>query len=215
MFAFFISPMLRGYNRISIFIEYVAILAVALCMDRLVEIVREKKMFKGILIYIVYGVFGLACIFSIWEGCPNLATPPYDTIREEYTSDKAFVERIENQLDEGAMIYQLPYHEYPEFGPVNDMWDYHLYVGFVHSDTLRWSYGSIKGREEDKWNKNVSEMNYGDMVRCLKEQGFAGIYVDRRAYLDDEFAELKTGLEGAAGGSFISSDNGNLYFIKF
>ena len=215
MFAFFISPMLRGYNRISIFIEYVAILAVALCMDRLVEVINAKKMLKGVLIYIVYGVFGLACIFSIWEGCPNLATPPYDTIREEYTSDKDFIERIENQLDEGAMIYQLPYHEYPEFGPVNDMWDYHLYVGFVHSDTLRWSYGSIKGREEDKWNKNVSEMNYGDMVRCLKEQGFVGIYVDRRAYLDDEFAELKTGLEGAAGGSFISSDNGNLYFIKF
>lgn len=215
MFAFFISPMLRGYNRISIFIEYVAIFAVALCMDRLVEIVREKKMFKGILIYIVYGVFGLACIFSIWEGCPNLATPPYDTIREEYASDKDFVESIENQLDEGAMVYQLPYHEYPEFGPVNDMWDYHLYVGFVHSDTLRWSYGSIKGREEDTWNKNVSEMSYGDMVKYLKEQGFAGIYVDRRAYLDEEFLELKTGLEGAVGGSFISSDNGNLYFIKF
>ena len=215
MFAFFISPLLRGYNRISIFIEYVAILAVALCMDRLVEVINEKKMLKGVLIYIVYGVFGLACIFSIWEGCPEFATPSYDTIRKEYTSDKDFVERIENQLDEGAMIYQLPYHEYPEFGSVNDMWDYHLYVGFVHSDTLRWSYGSIKGREEDKWNKNVSEMNYGDMVRCLKEQGFAGIYVDRRAYLDDEFAELKTGLEGAAGGSFISSDNGNLYFIKF
>ena len=215
MFAFFISPMLRGYNRISIFIEYVAILAVALCMDRLVEVINAKKKLKGVLIYIVYGVFGLACIFSIWEGCPEFATPSYDTIRKEYTSDKDFVERIENQLDEGAMIYQLPYHEYPEFGPVNDMWDYHLYVGFVHSDTLRWSYGSIKGREEDKWNKNVSEMNYGDMVKYLKEQGFAGIYVDRRAYLDDEFAELKTGLEDAAGGSFISSDNGNLYFIKF
>lgn len=215
MFAFFVSPLLRGYNRISIFIEYVAILAVALCMDRLVEVINAKKVLKGILIYIVYGVFGLACIFSIWEGCPNLATPPYDTIREEYASDKDFVERIENQLDEGAMVYQLPYHEYPEFGPVNDMWDYHLYVGFVHSDTLRWSYGSIKGREEDKWNKNVSEMSYGDMVKYLKEQGFAGIYVDRRAYLDEEFSELKTGLEGAAGGSFISSDNGNLYFIKF
>ena len=53
------------------------------------------------------------------------------------------------------------------------------------------------------------------MVKYLKEQGFAGIYVDRRAYLDEEFSELKTGLEGAAGGSFISSDNGNLYFIKF
>ena len=58
-------------------------------------------------------------------------------------------------------------------------------------------------------------MNYDNMVSYLKEQGFAGIYVDKRAYLDDEFAELKSGLESAAGTSFTNSDNGNLWFIRF
>ena len=221
MFAFFVSPMLRGYNRISIFIEYASILAMAVLLDAWIRRLKNKckaaakNVGRNIALYGVYAVFGLVCVFSIWEGCPNLATPDYATIKEEYTSDDNFVKSIEASVPAGSMIYQLPYHEYPEYGPVNDMWDYHLYVGYVHSDTLRWSYGSIKGRSEDAWNKRVSEMNYDNMVSYLKEQGFAGIYVDKRAYLDDEFAELKSGLESAAGASFTNSANGNLWFIRF
>lgn len=221
MFAFFVSPMLRGYNRISIFIEYASILGVAIWADSIVNKIIEKHKKNGSFIrkylseYVLYAVFGLICVFSIWEGCPNLATPDYESIEAEYTSDREFVKSIEASVDAGSMIYQLPYHEYPEGGPVNDMWDYHLYVGYVHSDTLRWSYGSVKGRSEDAWNKAVSEMDYDSMVSYLKEQGFAGIYVDRRAYTEEEFAELKTGLEKAAASVFTSSSNGNLYFIKF
>ena len=219
MFAFFVTPLLRGYNRVSIFIEYACILAIAILVDLLIKKIKDmncsKIALKRIAIYGTYVVFLVVCIFSIWEGYPGFATPDYASIEEEYTSDDEFVKSIESSVPAGSMIYQLPYHEYPEYGPVNDMWDYHLYVGFVHSDTLRWSYGSIKGRSEDAWNKSVSEMSYGNMVSYLKEQGFAGIYVDKRAYLDDEFAELKNGLESATGASFTSSANGNLWFVKF
>lgn len=218
MFAFFVSPMLRGYNRISIFIEYACILAMAILLDKLIEKIRQKKnnaVMNNIRECAVYLVIGLVCLFSIWEGCPALATPDYDTIEAEYTSDKNFVESIEASVAEGSMIYQLPYHEYPEYGPVNDMWDYHLYVGFVHSDTLRWSYGSIKGRSEDAWNKSVSEMNITDMVKYLKEQGFAGIYIDRRAYTSDELIELESSLTDTVGVKPTESENGNLSFFKF
>ena len=85
------------------------------------------------------------------------------------------------------MIYQLPYHPYPEWGVVNEMNDYDLFVGFLHSKTLKWSYGNIKGRTEDEWAENVSEMSEKEMVKYLKEQGFAGIYIDRRAYTDGDF----------------------------
>lgn len=132
MFSFFISPMLRGYNRISIFIEYACILAVALLADKLVNVLKarinnkkEKKVKYNILLYGMTVVFGCICVFSIWEGCPALVTPAYDTIEAEYTSDKEFVEAIEDELAPGSMIYQLPYHKYPEDGPVNDMADYH------------------------------------------------------------------------------------------
>ena len=105
MFSFFISPMLRGYNRISIFIEYACILAVALLADKLVNVLKarinnkkEKKVKYNILLYGMTVVFGCICVFSIWEGCPALVTPAYDTIEAEYTSDKEFVEAIEDEL---------------------------------------------------------------------------------------------------------------------
>ena len=222
MFSFFISPMLRGYNRISIFIEYACILAVALLADKLVNVLKarinnkkEKKVKYNILLYGMTVVFGCICVFSIWEGCPALVTPAYDTIEAEYTSDKEFVEAIEDELAPGSMIYQLPYHKYPEDGPVNDMADYHLYIGYLHSNTLKWSYGSIKGREEDEWNESVSEMKYEDMVSYLKEQGFAGIYVERRAYTEEELTELENTLEAITGSKPLESNNNNLSFFKF
>ena len=222
MFSFFISPMLRGYNRISIFIEYACILAVALLADKLVNVLKarinnkkEKKVKYNILLYGMTVVFGCICVFSIWEGCPALVTPAYDTIEAEYTSDKEFVEAIEDELAPGSMIYQLPYHKYPEDGPVNDMADYHLYIGYLHSNTLKWSYGSIKGREEDEWNESVSEMKYEDMASYLKEQGFAGIYVERRAYTEEELTELENTLEAITGSKPLESNNNNLSFFKF
>ena len=222
MFSFFISPMLRGYNRISIFIEYACILAVALLADKLVNVLKarinnkkEKTVKSNILLYGMTVVFGCICVFSIWEGCPALVTPAYDTIEAEYTSDKEFVEAIEDELAPGSMIYQLPYHKYPEDGPVNDMADYHLYIGYLHSNTLKWSYGSIKGREEDEWNESVSEMKYEDMVSYLKEQGFAGIYVERRAYTEEELTELENTLEAITGSKPLESNNNNLSFFKF
>lgn len=222
MFSFFISPMLRGYNRISIFIEYACILAVALLADKLVNVLKarinnkkENKVKYNILLYGMTVVFGCICVFSIWEGCPALVTPAYDTIEAEYTSDKEFVEAIEDELAPGSMIYQLPYHKYPEDGPVNDMADYHLYIGYLHSNTLKWSYGSIKGREEDEWNESVSEMKYEDMVSYLKEQGFAGIYVERRAYTEEELTELENTLEAITGSKPLESNNNNLSFFKF
>lgn len=222
MFSFFISSMLRGYNRISIFIEYACILAVALLADKLVNVLKarinnkkEKKVKYNILLYGMTVVFGCICVFSIWEGCPALVTPAYDTIEAEYTSDKEFVEAIEDELAPGSMIYQLPYHKYPEDGPVNDMADYHLYIGYLHSNTLKWSYGSIKGREEDEWNESVSEMKYEDMVSYLKEQGFAGIYVERRAYTEEELTELENTLEAITGSKPLESNNNNLSFFKF
>lgn len=220
MFAFFISPMLRGYNRISIFIEYGCILAVAILLDRLInKIIANKKSFsnvkKKVLLYVTYLGFGVFCIGSIWEGTPNIATPAYEYTEALYTSDRNFVQAIEDELEPGSMIYQLPYHVYPESGPENDMWDYHLYIGYVHSDTLRWSYGSVKGREEDAWNKNVASLPADEMVAYLKEQGFSGIYIDRRAYLEEDLSDLEFSLQTLLNIEPMVSENGNLSFFSF
>lgn len=204
-----ITDKIRGYNRISIFIGYVCILAFCLAANQLYFKLRNnyKKVFLVFL--------SLFSIIVVWEQRPSICVPDYDQNYANYMLDDQFVKQIENSVDEGSMIYQLPYHKYPESGPQNNMQDYHLFIGYIHSDTLKWSYGSMKGTEYDEWNENVSKMDYPEMVSYLQSNDFKGIYIDRRAYSQSELEELETELTQIIGAEPIISGNDNLSFFKF
>ena len=212
--AFLITDKIRGYNRISIFIEYCCLLGLTLILNSLVEKYKKinKKAVMSAVIAAVY-VFGIISMWDASAGRTSIDT--YKSIQAEFDSDDKFVKTIESEVSEGAMIYQLPYHGYPEGGFQNDMWDYHLLVGYLHSDKLKWSYGSVKGREGDSGNENIGDMLYENMVTEIKKESFEGIYVDRRAYTEETLTELETTLEKSTGSKPLVSDNGNLSFFKF
>lgn len=214
MFAFLISPMLRAYTRISIFICYVCILAFALAADSFYQKCMQNKKQKRIA-YAFAGGVTLFALFGIWEGFPTIYVFDDEEIVVEYSSDRDFVAQIEGMVEEGAKIYQLPYHLYPEGGFEYQMMDYDLYTGFIHSDTLKWSYASVKGRAGDEWNYNISQLPLADMVAQLKQEDFSGIYIDRRAYEEEAYQELERSLADITGHTAIVSDNGNLSFFKF
>lgn len=134
--------------------------------------------------------------------------------RDAFQSDQRFIETIEGQLQSGDMVFQLPYHPYPESGVVNAMGDYSLLRGYLHSDTLRWSYGGMKGRESDQWNAMVSDLPMQDMIDAIISEGFRGIYIDTMAYTSEELAELQTEIEEVIEESAIISDNGMLLFYN-
>lgn len=213
IFSFLISDMLRAYTRISIFICYVCILAFALAADSFYRKYMQNKKQKHIA-YVFAGGITLFALFGIWEGfSPNVSD--HEMIVEKYSSDRDFVAQIEGMVEEGAKIYQLPYHLYPEGGPDYNMMDYDLYAGFIHSDTLKWSYAAVKGRDGDEWNYNISQLPLTDMVAQLKQEDFSGIYIDRRAYEEEAYQELERSLADITGHTVIVSDNGNLSFFKF
>jgi len=206
IFAVLISNEIRAYNRISIFIAFVCILTVAFVVDNIYK--KNKKK-----LIVVIGV--IVTLFCIWEQFPTSYIPRYHENYVNYYSDANFVATIESSVKEGAMIYQMPYHEYPEGGPVNNMADYQLFVGYIHSNTLRWSFGSIKGRDGSDWNNTAySQLTTEDTVAYLENSGFSGIYIDRRAYTDEALERLERQLENVIGCTPIYSDNGNLSFFK-
>lgn len=214
IFAFIVTSKIRSYNRISIFIAYVCILAFALALDDIYRRIKEKngKAYKR---YIVIVAGSLFCVLSMFEGFPRGYTPDYETNMYNFNSDDQFVKQIESMVSDEAMIYQLPYHVYPEGGSENNMWDYHLFTGFIHSDKLRWSYGSVHGRDNDLWNEETSLLPYSEMVGRLKESGFEGIYIDRRAFSVEDLNSMEKQLEEETGSSPIISQNMNLSFFKF
>ena len=208
LFGLLVTAMIRCYNRISIFIAFIAIAAVCILLSVLCDRIWSIEKYGAVVRNCIYGgfaaVISFVMLWGIWFQYPGLMYD-YMGFKEYFISDKEFIESIEARLPEGAMIYQLPYHEYPEGGSVNDMNDYDLWVGYIHSKNLRWSYGGVVGREADNWLRTIDNSDIPDMIKKIKEKGFQGIYIDRRAYEDDELYELESKLEKELGVQPIKS----------
>lgn len=210
IFSNFVTGLIRGVNRISIFIAFFAIAALCIFMTDFLKGKRKKWVkITGCVL------FGFIVVVGLYDQIPGNMTGNSAVYAAEKESDCNFVQQIEDQVPPKSMIYQLPYHPYPEGGFVNNMTDYHLLIGFLYSDKLRWSYGGSKGREGDLWNQSIAALPPEQMTAAVKEEGFAGIYIDKRAYTDEEFSNLVLTLNACIGHEPINSENGNLYFYEF
>ena len=145
--------MLRSYNRISVYIAFLGIAAVCLHIQKLLEKTDKSKhrmcQIGAFLLFVCHFVL----LYSWFHTRPN-----YAKLNEGYQSDKQFVAAIESSLPEKAMVYQMPYRKFPEVGRINQMADYQLFTGFLHSKKLRWSYGGMRGRSGDAWQRNVAAL---------------------------------------------------------
>ena len=148
------------------------------------------------------------------EELPSFSPPDYARIRSEFISDRDFVQQVERLLPRGAMVYQFPYHKFPESGHIGHMFEYQLFTGFLHSKELRWSYGGMKGRPGDGWHQDVAALPLPERISRLREAGFAGIYVDCRAYDADAWKDFASQMGTLLGEEPLMSKNGNLAFWR-
>jgi phosphoglycerol transferase len=116
-------------------------------------------------------------------------------------------------MPENAMIFQLPYVPFPEYPPVYKMDDYSHFRAYLHSKDLRWSYGTIKGRSGDNWQRTVANMPVDDMLKTLSQTGFEGIYMDRYGF-EDGGTRLISEIKQVLGTEPLVSDNQRLYFFE-
>jgi phosphoglycerol transferase len=179
LIAFFIFPQIRAYNRISVYIAFFSLFCLALLLE---DFFQKHIRPKGIR----YLILTLLLVVGIMDQTNNSLyyIPPYDWFRSQYTNDESFIKKIEASVPPGAMIFQMPYVPFPEHPPVHQMTDYELIKGYLHSQTLRWSYGVMKGREGDLWQRSITSKPLKEMVDTLALAGFNGIYLDRNGYPD-------------------------------
>ena len=110
------------------------------------------------------------------------------------------------------MIFQLPYFPFPEHPPIFELPDYDHMKAYLHSTSLRWTYGAIKGREGDLWQRSISALPLPEFVESLSFAGFNGIYVDRFGYRD-KGAALEAELSKLLGTTPLTSNSGRLAFF--
>lgn len=203
----FLFSLIRCYNRICIYIAMFSIITVCILIDKLFVRWGKYKIGK------IAGYISLVVLLcmGIWDQTSRHFIPDYDGIKAEFENDAAFISQVEAMNPDG-MIFQMPYVVYPEQGPVNNMVDYSHLRGYLHSETLRWSYCAVKGRETDQWQSQVAALPVKDQIVEMREKGFTGIYIDTFAYTSGELAELQVQLKEELGAADVISENGRLLF---
>lgn len=144
-----------------------------------------------------------ACVVALWDQVPRPPTAEETaTIARLVASDRGFTEKMEAALPPGAMVFQMPVMEYPE-SPIPGVGSYDHFRPYLYSKQLRFSFGSQKGREREKWQPavqaklfegatldqqagviRVNQANAKAAVDELKRLGFSAIYVNRNGFLD-------------------------------
>jgi phosphoglycerol transferase len=207
LFTYLTVPYIRGYNRIAVYLGFFALCAVAVVLqraaDRWAGTPRRKAVFWLLLAALV--ALGVA------DQTSSANVPNYARWRHDYAEDEDFVRRLEAAVPAGTMVYQLPYMPFPEVPPRHGITDYDLFRPYLHAHTLRWSYGAMKGREADDWQRALVPWSQAERLPLLALAGFGGVCVDRAGYQDGA-AALEADLARLLGTAPLVSSGGRFAF---
>jgi phosphoglycerol transferase len=178
LFSWLATPWIRCYYRISIFIAFLSLFGLVIVLDKIAKnlsSLRHGMVLSGAVSFLIL-------VAGLWDQTSKNFIPAYEVTKAEFQNDANFVHAIESRMP-GQAVFQLPHVPWPEYtvGRINS---YDPFRGYLHSKTLRWSGGAIKGRPADYWGQEVSHQPPQAMVRVLALAGFSGIYLDRDGYRD-------------------------------
>jgi phosphoglycerol transferase len=206
--SFLISPQIRCYNRISVFIALFSLFAAAIVFDRF----ARWRASAGGRQWPLQALLAAIVVAGVIDEAGRDRVPNYAALKADFDDDAEFIRRIEAVIPTGSMVFQLPYFPFPESPAIVALGEYELFRPYLHSRSLRWSYGAMKGREEDRWQRETCRQSEAELVQALAERGFAGIHIDRRGYAD-RAAALEAELSKLLGEVPLVSRNERMSFF--
>ncbi len=161
----------RAWNRLSIFIAFFAIAAVALGLTAL----RRRLSVPAFA-----AVLAAVLLVGLYDQTSDSYIPDYPVLKGLWAHDREFFGSLDR---DGAMVVQLPYEPFPE-PPVVRQAVYEPAKAFLHTGETRWSWGAMRGREGD-WLAPLADSPAAEIVAAARQRDFDAIVVDRIGYNDD------------------------------
>ncbi len=181
VFNLLVTAQVRAYNRVSVFLGFFCLFAVMWRVDRflLTRTGRRAKQFR-------YPAFALLFLVGFLDQTPyswfkTQVIDVTDKHAERFRADKRFFAKVEAEAP-GARVFCLPYIAFPESPPVNQMAAYEHARGYLLTDSLTWSFGAIKRREVDTWQRDVAFKSPDEFLRRIAARGFDAVFIDTRGY---------------------------------
>jgi phosphoglycerol transferase len=167
----------------------------------------------------------------LYDQVPRPPTPEESAgIARQVEADRAFVREMEAALPAGALVFQVPVMEFPE-SPAAGLASYDHFRPYLHANGLRFSFGTNKGREADRWQQELQRLLFAGavpnqqaqridfqvasvraVIAALRERGFAALYLNRNGF-PDQGKGLEKGLRDAGLAAAIESPARDLVCI--
>lgn len=205
LIGYLITTQIRGWDRISIFLEFFALATVAIGLDLI-----ARRWLRGRRLWALAGLAGVL-IIGVLDQSSTEAIPPYTVYGETWGSDSQFVSAIQRVMPASSSVFELPYMAFPESLPINNVNDYDPLRGYVHSTDLNWSYPVMEGRPSD-WDSQTVSLPPATLVDGLIASGFQGLWIDHYGYADggvQTIAEFQSLLDEAP----MNSPDGRFSFF--
>jgi phosphoglycerol transferase len=187
----------RGTDRYSIFISTLILMFMVPRMAILTR--RWTAGWK-------YGVAFIALAIGIFDQTPRpLAPSVTNEARRIVDTDIAFGRDMEAKLKPGSMVFQMPVMVFPEATPIVEVGGYEMLRPYLTTKTLRFSFGSVRGRTREAWQWEVEKLPPAELAATLEKYGFSAIYINRRGYADHADALVKSLTD--AGRKVIAEDD--------
>jgi phosphoglycerol transferase len=217
LLAYFLTPDVRGWNRMSLFIAFFSLLAAASLIQvglRWLERRRSGTYWPAL------ALVALLVVGVLDETSPDFV-PKYQASAAEYRSDSAFFGRVQARLGANGSVFELPYVPFPEgygapasavgFLSPNYGTTYEETRGYITSTSLRWSYGVAKGRPQD-WESELAAKPLALAIAAASLSGFEGLVIEPSGYQVPP-AVLRSALSGQLGEQPLVSRGGDLWFF--
>ncbi len=228
VFSYLVNPQMRAYNRISIYIAFFSLFGVALLLDAVKRWVGDGTWAR----YLWYVLLGATLGLGILDQTSHTFAPSYESLKSRFEEQQDFVSQVESSVPPGSMIFEIPNEAFPEVKPIGEMRAYDELRGYLHSRSLRWSAGAMRGRPEALWPERngldvgVWKRDGGPQGRggvdlelspqaldALAFAGFSGIYIYRQGF-GDLGISLTAQLEALLGEHPLESKDRQLVFFN-
>ncbi|MHB8659621.1 MAG: hypothetical protein ACYC91_17055 [Solirubrobacteraceae bacterium] len=211
-----VTPDIRGWDRISVTIAFFSLLAAGLGLDVVTGWIRGRP--GGRLMVALTLTMVLAA--GVYDQTSASDASGYASGGREYRSDGAFVAAIQARLPRGASVFQLPYVPFPEGYPSTPCCGavptfatkYEPLRGYLHSSTLRWSYGAMKGRPAD-WAAQLAGQPLSYLLAAVSAAGFDGLWVDPAGFAPATARRLQAALGAMLRQAPMLSPQRDLWFF--
>lgn len=218
VFNLLVSPDIRAYNRIIVFLAFFAFLVIGLRLDALrgkffgLAASWDRPTWASPLL-----AFALLCLLLIGLADQGQAAAPlvarYSSNKAHVDEEREIVNRIEQALPHVRQVYQLPETSFPPDPGLAQMQPYDHGRPYLWSKRLSWSWPSFSRRRE-AWSQAIGKPRQDRFVTNLVASGFDGLWLDRFGYKPSELAALEAKLITQLGKPLATSSHGRYLFFS-